>query len=304
VNTNIPCSFCRKTTMIKHERRAHQHEIRCGDIIDLCDTDSDIAESPHTPRRPAAMTWPVEVTSSGGAASTHSIDLVQQQGQYSLSHGYQCGPTMPTANAISFDMSLVSGSTGVQVLHDLPAMDQARVYMTEQRTPDIVGMSMNAIPRTFYSRQHQDDISRVDVSCAPVHEIHLDDQHSPADPSATSYQSSHINDDLLSGQATSSTASSSFCDTTSADECPPLDEYTRQLSQQLQFPSQEAASAFQVPPPTLGVRSWAEYQPPVEVVTIGHLPIFGSGLHSLFLEPKLDFEDPSMQLPSARLESF
>ncbi|KFH46765.1 hypothetical protein ACRE_024040 [Hapsidospora chrysogenum ATCC 11550] len=296
--------------MIKHERRAHQHEIRSEDIIDLCDTESDIAESPHTPRRPAVMTWPVEVTSSGGAASTHSTGLVQQHGQYTVSHGYQCGPIMPTANAISFDMSPVSGSTGVQVLHDLPAMNQARVYMTEQRTPDIVAMNTNAIPRTFYSRQHQDDLARVDISCAPVHEIHLGDQHSPADLSATSYQSSHISDDLLSGQTASSTASSSFCDATSADECPPLDQYKRQLSQQMsghqpmQFPSQEAASTFQIPPPTVGVRSWAEYQAPIEVATIGHLPIFGSGFHSLFLEPKLDFEDPSMQLPSARLESF
>jgi len=48
----------------------------------------------------------------------------------------------------------------------------------------------------------------------------------------------------------------------------------------------------------------AQYQSPVEVATIGSLPPFGSGGLYDPWGPKLDFEDPSMQMPSARIESM
>ncbi|KAH6676137.1 hypothetical protein F5X68DRAFT_235339 [Plectosphaerella plurivora] len=45
------------------------------------------------------------------------------------------------------------------------------------------------------------------------------------------------------------------------------------------------------------------YQAPVEVATIGSLPTFGSGVYDIW-GPKIEFEDPSMQLPSARIENM
>ncbi|KAK4246962.1 hypothetical protein C7999DRAFT_32646 [Corynascus novoguineensis] len=48
----------------------------------------------------------------------------------------------------------------------------------------------------------------------------------------------------------------------------------------------------------------AQYQPPVEVATIGSLPPFGSGGIYDPWAPKLDFDDPTMQMPSARIESM
>lgn len=45
------------------------------------------------------------------------------------------------------------------------------------------------------------------------------------------------------------------------------------------------------------------YQPPVEVATIGSIPAYGSGVYDPW-GPKLEFEDPSMQLPSARIASM
>lgn len=50
---------------------------------------------------------------------------------------------------------------------------------------------------------------------------------------------------------------------------------------------------------------WYQYQPPVEVATIGQLPPYGSGIYDLYGGAKLDFEDPSMPpLPSSRIESM
>jgi len=45
------------------------------------------------------------------------------------------------------------------------------------------------------------------------------------------------------------------------------------------------------------------YQPPVEVATIGQLPAYGTSVYDPW-GPKIEFEDPSMQLPSARIENM
>ncbi|KAK4040339.1 hypothetical protein C8A01DRAFT_15789, partial [Parachaetomium inaequale] len=48
----------------------------------------------------------------------------------------------------------------------------------------------------------------------------------------------------------------------------------------------------------------AQYQSPVEVATIGSLPPFGAGALYDPWGAKLEFDDPTMQMPSARIESM
>jgi hypothetical protein len=47
-----------------------------------------------------------------------------------------------------------------------------------------------------------------------------------------------------------------------------------------------------------------QYQPPVEVATIGQIPAFGSAVYDMYSGPKLEFDDPTMQLPSSRVETM
>ncbi|CAH0059415.1 unnamed protein product [Clonostachys solani] len=63
----------------------------------------------------------------------------------------------------------------------------------------------------------------------------------------------------------------------------------------------QAGQDMYMPVPT-PVVSWYDYAPPITLSTISHqIPSFVHGLYG-FMEPKLEFnEDPSMQLPSARL---
>lgn len=309
----LPYSFCRKTTMIKHQRRAHQHEFHPDDIVDACDAESDIMESPLTPHGQPEATWPLQAVPPG-VGSMQSTDVVHHQDEYSISHGYQRRPSMPQANMVPLNMSPPGQNTGVQVIHDIHNMTQAPMYVTDQGNPRVATMNSNAIPRTYYLHQQQEDHPRIDIPCT-VHEFHVGDQHSPSNLSAASYQSSQFNDEGPSGQTTNSTTSS-FCDAASTDECQPLAQYAPPMSQQIDSaqrsmscPSQEVAlqdatSHLQEISSAMATRGWANFQPSIEVTTIGHLPIFGSGLHGLFLGPKLGFEDPSMQLPSARLESL
>lgn len=301
--------------MVKHQRRTHRHEFCSEDIVEACDTESDIVDSPHTPRVQAGVAWPLQgVSPCGGLGSMHSADIVQNQDEYSIPHGYQRRPSMPPANVVPLDMAPVGQTPGVQGPQDVPGITRIPMYVSEQGNPGIVDMEPDTIPRGYYTSRQPEGGLRVDVSCS-VQEMHIGDQQSPGNLSAKSYQSSCFNDDALSAQTTSS-ATSSFCDAASADEYQPLVQYTQQISHQIDptqrwmcFPSQEPAhpdviSHIHEESPDLRTRGWADYQPPVEVSTIGHMPIFNSGLYGLYLEPKLDYEDISMQLPSARLESL
>src|SRR5687768_2660343 len=50
-------SFCRKTTMVKHQRRSHQRGLLPNEALDDCTSDSDSGESPMTPRI-SNTSWP------------------------------------------------------------------------------------------------------------------------------------------------------------------------------------------------------------------------------------------------------
>jgi hypothetical protein len=46
------------------------------------------------------------------------------------------------------------------------------------------------------------------------------------------------------------------------------------------------------------------YQPPVEVTTIHQIPTYGSAVYDPWGGPKLEYDDPTMQMPSARIETM
>lgn len=82
----------------------------------------------------------------------------------------------------------------------------------------------------------------------------------------------------------------------------------QQPSHESQQPQQVNSYPSPSPQPPQAVPSeeyWngVPYQAPVEVATIGSLPTFGSGVYDMW-GPKIEFEDPSMQLPSARIENM
>jgi hypothetical protein len=89
---------------------------------------------------------------------------------------------------------------------------------------------------------------------------------------------------------------------------PQSGQQQQQQQQQQQYQQQQQQQQPQPPqaaPPT--PQQWydsAPYQSPVEVTTIGSLPPFGAGgLYDPWgLKP--EFDDPTMQLPSARIESM
>jgi len=85
-----------------------------------------------------------------------------------------------------------------------------------------------------------------------------------------------------------------------AVEQQPMVQYPNQISQQ---PSNQGANE-QYPSPQAGADQWYQYQAPVAVATIGPTPAYGVGIYDLYAGLKLEFGDPSMQLPSSRIETM
>ncbi len=81
----------------------------------------------------------------------------------------------------------------------------------------------------------------------------------------------------------------------------------QQGQQEQQYQQQQAAAAQAQQQTQQAQQQWfesAQYQSPVEVTTIGSLPAYGSAPMYDPWGPKLEFDDPTMQLPSARIESM
>lgn len=105
-----------------------------------------------------------------------------------------------------------------------------------------------------------------------------------------------------SGIATPSNSSPAFSPPANTGS-PLLSEgfYTTQGAQNATYALQNAAdtnSVAQYPSPEADNGSWYNYQAPVDVSIV---PSYG---FDIYTQPKLDFEDPSMQLPSSRLAAL
>lgn len=299
--------------MIKHQRRAHQQGLQPGDMSETYDMDSDYVESPHTPYQPAGVTWPLQVVPEQGPMpdGVSLADVAHSDSEYSLASPYRRRSSASQVSMVALDMEAPSA---VHVQHEGSGMSKSPVYVADQGKSGMAAMHTSSIPRTYYVGHAQDDRPRIDMGF-PVHEIRIPEEQSPGGMSAASAQSSNFVTESCSGQSISS-AASSFYDAPSVDDQTTMVQYAQHpphgidhaAPQGVGFHNKptaihQAQAGFHHHPAAPGVALWGEYQPsPMEMTTIGHMPAFGSGMFGLYLEPKLDFDDPSMQLPSARLE--
>lgn len=57
-------SFCRRTTMVKHQRCCHQHDIRSSELPNGDTSDPDCGEAPATPQQSPQAQWPLNIVIS------------------------------------------------------------------------------------------------------------------------------------------------------------------------------------------------------------------------------------------------
>ncbi|KXH42938.1 hypothetical protein CNYM01_12978 [Colletotrichum nymphaeae SA-01] len=316
--------------MVKHQRRSHQRGLHPNELLDDCTSDSDSGESPSTPKH-AGMQWPPQgvmaMNHPGMGHAMHRAASFADFGQHM--NGYPMPQQQQQQHYGAHRHSLSSGGAhevhgmvhdqqhpGVHMLQRTASMGQHSYYVTEQGNPGVATMN-TAMPQQYgqVPRQQQ---PQVDVPYSQPG-MNQSIQSSPSSFSAASGRSPSIQEGFYTHQPTQAA-------TYALHHASPVLEQQQagmvtyphqQMQQQIHTPQPIPTQAPQPPPqqvsqyasPTPQAQPeeyWngVPYQAPVEVATIGQLPTYGSGVYDPWGGPKIEFEDPSMQLPSARIENM
>ncbi|OAA70362.1 Zinc finger, C2H2-type/integrase, DNA-binding protein [Cordyceps fumosorosea ARSEF 2679] len=300
-------SFCRKTTMVKHQRRSHQRGLHPNEVLDDCSSDSDMGESPPTPTQ-TAMSWPVSAIVPGQA----------------LPHGHHVmhrAASFPDFNQQmhQYNMQNVAAEYSVQPPHHHhPVMLQRShsiqqpFYVVEQGNPGVATMNTNIHPSFQVPRGQSERPSNSVVEMAYTTQgMTTPITSSPGFSPVAGQSPAAIRDSGMYTHAAPSQESQYAMHNAAAVEQQPMIQYAPQPMQpqqqqqaQQQQPQQPQQQAGHYPSPQAESEQWYQYQAPVEVATIGQLPAYGSGIYDLYGGPKIEFDDPSMQLPSSRIAAI
>jgi hypothetical protein len=338
-------SFCRKTTMVKHQRRSHQRGIHSSELDD-CTSDSGSEDSPSTPKS-NGMAWGhqgVQMMSPHGHAlhrAASFADFGQHMNnfgiaaQYGHRHTMSGGPhEFPQPHQAqspmrSHEPQPPQQHPGVHMIQRASSMPQHSYYVTEQNNPGVATMNPGA-PTSMASPYHQ-AIPRQGVERLPLEIPYTSGpalggslQSSPSSFSAGSARCPSTQDGFYTHAPSVQAATYALHAASPVDQGTPTQmvaAFPGQMAQPQQQPSpqpqhqnqpqqqpqQHASPEHQYQPAQpRDEQSWyngVQYQPPVEVTTIGQIPTYGSAVYDPW-GPKMEFEDPSMQLPSARIENM
>ncbi|KAF5695765.1 zinc finger protein [Fusarium denticulatum] len=304
-------SFCRKTTMVKHQRRSHQQGMNPNDIDD-CSSDSDDDESPSTPQH-SSMTWsPHEMVSMNQGAPGGPLHRASSYADFeSQVHGHHMPQHYGNRQGISASVPHEYHGTPVpeqhahvQLVHRAATMPRQAYYVTEAGNPGVATMTSTVPPHYQLSQQVERPPMELPYS-APG--IATSIQSSPSTFSATSVPSPMIPEGFYAHQPGSQPAY------TTAESQPAMIQYQQPIQHHMAQPQQPVVSQAQHIPSAAGhyappaahpqQEQWPHYDPPIEVTTIGQLPAYGTAVYDIY-GPKIEFEDPSLQLPSSRLASM
>lgn len=302
--------------MVKHQRRSHQRGLYLHDIQDDYSSDSDGGEYLATPPEPMdnrmhSIPQPLGHESLYHHRNTsfpdygHCVNL--QNPAYSSTSHPGSGPQYHRS-------ALMEDHAQSHVLQRTSSMPQHSFYLNENDLPLVDTSNMSHGVRSSHVPRHSVSRQALRMSL-PLSDnaTHNSIDSSPRAASTTSTHSPAGHDQYYTHQPSQG----------HPYELHPTSHFETQHSvTQYHVPSQPQPEALHhlVPntglhiptapvnlgrplTPTPNMQSWYHYQPPSENATIGQLPLYTNSLIDIYA-PKLDFEDPSMPLPSARLEQM
>ncbi|TVY40818.1 Zinc finger protein [Lachnellula subtilissima] len=311
-------SFCRKTTMVKHQRRSHQRGIHSSELDDGESSESDSGDSPSTPQHSGPMHWPQSVAAPSQSVvpqahhmlrahsmaeygNHHQIDGYPMQQQYGHRHSVSGGPAQQSFNAPIPEQHRHSNPMN----HRAPSLPaHSSYYVPEQNNPGVATLNTNPPPiQTYQIPRHQME--------GPVHEMI---QSSPSSYSSAS-RASPVSQDPYCTHNPVQTATYSLNHASPTEPQQSLIQY-HQVQQHLRQQQPQPMPNHGTHPPQVQEQyqpatpqegQWYEnvaYQPPVEVIS--QIQHFSQG--HVFQNPWMQkieaYDDPSLQMPSARLESL
>lgn len=291
--------------MVKHQRRSHQRGLHSSELDGDETSDSDSGESPSTPS--SHMQWPHNLV-GGQIPHSHQIhrahsfaDFGQQQlepfhlqGQYGHRHSLSGGPHYPTQSIPEH---------GHPMMHRAPSLQaHASYYVPEQNNPGVATLNTNPGPIQTYIPRHQIDRHPQEFA-----------QSSPSSYSSHSRASPVSQEGFYTHHPAQ--AATYALQTQSPVEQQPIVHYQQQQQQQMpqhipqHIPapvSQHVQEQYHTPTESHG--QWYDhtaYQAPVEVISHS-LPSYNqnSVFHDPWVQKIEHFDDPSLQMPSARIENL
>lgn len=288
--------------MVKHQRRSHQRGVHYSELEDGETSDSDSVGSPFTPQHSGPAQWPQPIHSlpDPRTHSMHRAHSFNDFGQHNLG-GYTSSQDYIPRHMAGSGHEYPHIEAGHGDRHSASGVSGQPYYVPEQNHPGVATMHTSVqnyrpaqqVPRTSvpdlgYHGQaltHSVQSSPVSVSSAvvrtpPPQELYY--AQGPHQP--TAYHTQHSE--------------------------PPMVQYQHALPVMTQAPSQNTVA--QAPVSSQGGGNYASpaeghwyshtsYQPPVEVSN--PVPAYSSAYDPWQI--KIDaYDDPTMQMPSARIESL
>ncbi|KAL3959910.1 hypothetical protein ACCO45_005027 [Purpureocillium lilacinum] len=244
----------------------------------------------------SSVSWPGHgpMGSHPSLAQAHAMHRAASFADFGQHMSYNMAQQMPHRHSVAgegqeYHSPAPHGQPqGIQMVHRTASMPQ-HYYVIEQSNPGIATMNTTSVQQAYIPRQHVERTNvEIPYSAGSVASL----SSSPGSFSPASGNSPTIPETMYTHQP--SQAPSYAIQTASpVDQQPPMVQYSQQIPANMpaQAPQQQA-------------EAWYQYQAPVEVATIGQLPPFGSGVYDLYGGPKIEFDDPTMQLPSSRIETM
>lgn len=317
--------------MVKHQRRSHQRGLHPNELLDDYSSESDSADNPSTPR-PTGLSWgplgampphpmmphghPMQRATSFAdfGHSMHHYGVQQQQQQQ---HQSQPQPQLHHRHSHSGGIQEYHGPPvheqvhHAQMLQRTPSMPPQHYYVIEHHNPGIA--TMNPAPIRTYQIPHQQVEPRAIIEMPYQAPGITELQSSPSNFSAASGRSPSVQEAFYTHQPTHN-ATYALHGASQPEQQQPMVQYPEAMPQHIDHSQQPVPTVHHQPPtpepyrepsPQREPEAWYHYQTPaVELTTIGQLPPFGLGGFDLYGGVKLEFEDPSMPLPSSRIDTM
>ncbi|KAI0556022.1 hypothetical protein F4679DRAFT_15022 [Xylaria curta] len=286
--------------MTKHLRRSHQKGMHSSEIDDSS-SESDGGESPTTPTTQRAMPWsslsqslptlPGQSLhrSPSFGFNQHIHEYVGAPAQYSHRH------SISSSDVHEYQDTSVPGQQGAIQLLNRIQIPTSTYYVPDQTNPAVATMNPNPIQQYQTGRPQERSSQEITypatnpVQSVPGHFSSL----SIRGPSSQGYYHVEQPPQVLDHQIMAQFRQPMQTSIQSLPQTP-----TVQHVHGIQEPFQQPASN--------GTGNWYSeipYNPPIGVPTIDHIPTYGPGLIAGWdFKPELD--DPTMQMPSARLENM
>lgn len=290
--------------MVKHQRRSHQRGAHLSELDDGETSESESGDSPSTPQHSSQMAWPQGLQiPQQGPQTLHRARSFNEFGQqhydgmtpqqyhaqghrHSLSQG-QSGPPFPG--------HIIDQSHHNPMMQRAPSLPAHSYYVPEQNNPGVATLT----PIQTYQLPRQ----VVDRSFSSV-------QSSPSTYSSVS-RASPVSQEPYYTHQPAQTATYALQNHSPIGQQPMIQYIPQQMPQQQPMPVVAAPPQHHQPTPQYQQvqgqnGQWYEtvqYQPPVEVIS--HLQAYPQA--QVYSDPwiKIDtYDDPSLQMPSARIENM